>query len=466
MISLFSALLVARLARWTTATETGPGLLPACAMSCIEQNNITSCATTDMACRCADVPFLAAVKQCVLTSCTAKEGLATQKFISGACHASVRDQSDKLVAIVCVFTALAIAAMAARLYTRYLVFGKMVFGDYVATFNLCLSLGDGLWNRAKSLAASQNGYGKDLFQLEFDQITHFLLVRLTDLRVFYAALPLYPTTIVLTKIVILLLYKRIFVVDPLFLRLAYGTGIICIAYWITFVVVDIFQCTPVSYAWTRWDGEHEGSCIAYLPAVYAVSIINIALDVWIMVLPWPRLLQMKMHWKKKIHALLMFSVGAFITIISALRLSSLQEYSDTPNPTWDWVAIGYYSFIEASVGVVCTCMPDIRTLLVRIWPALSGSTYPDSNERHSGRSPAIPTQVNSHNALSRDADRTREHGKYYKQQDSNVLGSRKGTRERDDIDCASAAELIEMESTSRIGSNTRNSSWESLHRDL
>ena len=56
--------------------------------------------------------------------------------MSGACHAPVRDQSDKLVTIVGVFTALAIAAMTARLYTRYLVLGKMVFGDYVATFNL------------------------------------------------------------------------------------------------------------------------------------------------------------------------------------------------------------------------------------------------------------------------------------------------------------------------------------------
>ncbi|KAH6867251.1 hypothetical protein B0T10DRAFT_53053 [Thelonectria olida] len=241
---------------------------------------------------------------------------------------------------------------------------------------------------------------------------------------------------------------------------------ICIAYWITFVVVDIFQCTPVSYAWTRWDGEHEGSCIAYLPTVYAASIINIALDFWIMALPWPRMLQLRMHWKKKIHVLLMISVGAFITLISALRFSSLKAYSDTPNPTWDWVATGYYSLIEASVGVVCTCMPDIRTMLVRIWPALSGSTYPDWNEWHPGRSPAVPTQVSSHNALSRDADRTREHGKYKKQQDSDVLGSWKETRVRDDTECASAAELIEMEFTSRMGSNSRSSSWVSHYRDL
>ncbi|KNB17843.1 hypothetical protein FOXG_22069, partial [Fusarium oxysporum f. sp. lycopersici 4287] len=155
---------------------------------------------------------------------------------------------------------------------------------------------------------------------------------------------------------------------------------------------------------------------------------------------------MQMPWKKKIHVLLMFSVGAFITLISALRLSSLQEYSDTPNPTWDWVPIGYYSVIEASVGVVCTCMPDIRALLLHIWPALAGYTYPDSNEPPSGRSPAIPAEVNTHNGASGDANRTGQHGKCYKQQDRDVLKSRRGTCERDDTDGASAAELIEMES--------------------
>ncbi|KNB17846.1 hypothetical protein FOXG_22070 [Fusarium oxysporum f. sp. lycopersici 4287] len=95
----------------------------------------------DMACRCAGAPLLAAVEQCVLTTCTAKEGLATQKFMSGACHASVRDQSGKLGAIISVFTALAIAAMAARLSTRYLVLRKMVFGDYVAMVNLLTVIG-------------------------------------------------------------------------------------------------------------------------------------------------------------------------------------------------------------------------------------------------------------------------------------------------------------------------------------
>ncbi|KAM5363544.1 hypothetical protein ACJZ2D_011987 [Fusarium nematophilum] len=477
MAILLLALLVSTLARGTTAAEMDSGRLSACTMSCIAQHNITSCAAADIACICVDTPFLDAVAQCVVTV-TQLTSLpeATQRFLSDACHAPVRDQSGKALAIASVFAVLAIVAIAARLYTRYLVVGKMALGDYLAILNLLTAIA----LSSLIIYLTQNGLGKDIFQLEFNQITQFL-------HLFYVGVPLYHTTTVLTKIVILLLYKRVFGIDPVFLRIAYGTATVCISYWVAFMAVDIFQCIPVSYAWTRWDGEHQGSCIAYLPATYAVSIINIVLDVWIISLPWPRLLNMQMNWKKRIHALLMVSVGAFITLISALRLSSLQQYADSENPTCivqigsqhlrtvannqgagDYIAIGYYSVIEANVGVVCTCMPDIRTLLIRFWPAISGSTHPHSSEHYSGATPAVPSQNRSRNAPVHSAgvEQITESGKYNPPQEINIHGGRKRTHERGDMDSVSVIELIEVESGSRIAPHSSNGSWESLGRHL
>ncbi|KAJ4313584.1 hypothetical protein N0V84_009341 [Fusarium piperis] len=374
MAILLLALEVSMLARWTTAAEMASGRLSACT-----------------------------------------------RFLSDACHAPIRDQSDKVLAIASVFSVLAIAAIAARLYTRNLVVGKVVLGDYLAILNLltalslssiiiygkCLS--PGLRNEADSpLTVAQIGLGKHIFQLEFDQITRFL-------HLFYVGVPIYHTTTVLTKIVILLLYKRVFGIDPVFLRIAYGTGIVCIAYWLSFLAVDIFQCTPVSYAWTRWDGEHQGSCIAYLPATYAVAIINIVLDVW----------------------------GA-----------------------GDYVAIGYYSTIEASVGVICTCMPDIRTLLIRFWPAISGSTYPNSSEHYSGQASSAPGQNRSPGAPSGGVGHITSTGGYNKQREINIHEGRRRALERSDIDSVSAIELIEVESASRIGAHSSNDSWESLGRQF
>lgn len=38
------------------------------------------------------------------------------------------------------------------------------------------------------------------------------------------------------------------------------------------------------------------------------------------------------------------------------------------------MAIGYWSTIECDVGIICACLPAIRTLLRRLYPGLFGDT--------------------------------------------------------------------------------------------
>jgi hypothetical protein len=40
----------------------------------------------------------------------------------------------------------------------------------------------------------------------------------------------------------------------------------------------------------------------------------------------------------------------------------------------DYVSIGYWSTIECDVGVICACLPAIRSLLRRVAPKLFGDT--------------------------------------------------------------------------------------------
>lgn len=43
-------------------------------------------------------------------------------------------------------------------------------------------------------------------------------------------------------------------------------------------------------------------------------------------------------------------------------------------PKGDYVEIGYWSTIECHVGVVCACLPAIRSLLRRVFPTAFGDT--------------------------------------------------------------------------------------------
>lgn len=47
----------------------------------------------------------------------------------------------------------------------------------------------------------------------------------------------------------------------------------------------------------------------------------------------------------------------------------------------DYVAVGYWSTIEINVGIICSCMPNIRLLLVRAFPKLMNTSRNGSNDR-------------------------------------------------------------------------------------
>jgi hypothetical protein len=69
------------------------------------------------------------------------------------------------------------------------------------------------------------------------------------------------------------------------------------------------------------------------------------------------------------------------TVISIIRLQFLITFARTQNPMWDQQNITKWSAIEIAVGVVCSCIPSIRVILVRILPRTFSSSN-DSKRRN------------------------------------------------------------------------------------
>lgn len=104
------------------------------------------------------------------------------------------------------------------------------------------------------------------------------------------------------------------------------------------------------------------------------AAVSVALDVWMLAIPLSQLPGLKLHWKKKVSVGLMFFVGTFVTVVSVLRLQSLMKYASSTNVTWDNTSVAIWSTIELNVGMICTSLPTLRLLAVRVWPVLNGST--------------------------------------------------------------------------------------------
>lgn len=63
-------------------------------------------------------------------------------------------------------------------------------------------------------------------------------------------------------------------------------------------------------------------------------------------------------------------------MVSVIRLQALVTFGKSSNPTWDNFPVSLWSTVEINVGIICTCMPTLRLMLVRAFPALgAGSSY-------------------------------------------------------------------------------------------
>lgn len=67
--------------------------------------------------------------------------------------------------------------------------------------------------------------------------------------------------------------------------------------------------------------------------------------------------------------------------MSILRLRSLVKFgAQSKNPTWEYHDLTVWSTIELNFGIICTCMPSLRLVLLRVFPRLLGTSARDSTK--------------------------------------------------------------------------------------
>lgn len=162
------------------------------------------------------------------------------------------------------------------------------------------------------------GLGQDIWTVPFENITSIL-------KVYYFDEDLYLTCLPLVKISMLLFYLRIFP-QKWFRISCFVTMAACAAYAIAFLLVSVWQCRPISYAWTNWHGETTGVCNDINAQGWTSAALNVVLDLVVLGLPLPVIAKLELNKRKKALFLLMFCVGFLVTIISILRLQVLASF--------------------------------------------------------------------------------------------------------------------------------------------
>ncbi|KAL2827879.1 hypothetical protein BJY01DRAFT_255555 [Aspergillus pseudoustus] len=348
--------------RWVTAwsllavallaTEVATQNMPQCAATCMELALPGSpCAATDTQCICSDTALQGNISGCIVMTCSVKESLTSQNATNTLCGVQPRDISHTTPTVTSVFMSLAILATIARCVESRTHYGaEDIFAILAMVFAIPMA--------ALEYPMAKDGYGKDIWTLPFGNITR--IVKFT-----YILQILYIPALACTKMAFLCLYLRIFPSTGIRRATWVLIGINTV-YLVAFVLVTALNCLPVSYVWTKWHGETQGSCLNFNAFGIANATTNIALDLAVIGLPLHKIAGLSVSLSRKIMLLSMFGLGFFVTVVSILRLRVVITYATTTNATYDTVATSYWSIIECFTGIICVNMPPVRRVYRKI----------------------------------------------------------------------------------------------------
>jgi hypothetical protein len=258
------------------------------------------------------------------------------------CGAPVRSHGQDYVLLSNIMVSVAAAFVAVR-FAFKLVVARLDIGydDWAVLATLIAATPSAI---ITVFGTVKHGLGRDIWTLSPYDIT-------TMLKYFYVMAALYFTQVALLKLSLIFFYIRVFP-SPGVQRLLWGTVVFSVVWGFTFVITVIFQCRPISYFWTHWDGLHEGRCLDINAITSSNAGISIALDLWIIGIPLWQLWGLKLHWKRKIGVALMFCVGTFVTVVSILRLQALVHFAASDNASWEFYNVSVWSTIEICVGIM------------------------------------------------------------------------------------------------------------------
>ncbi|KAK1992860.1 CFEM domain-containing protein [Colletotrichum falcatum] len=333
--------------------------IPSCATSCASQEiSYSNCSATDQVCLCHDTAYATKVQTCVLQNCTVKEALVAQNQSLAACHVPVTELNNFERWFPAVLSALPTLFMIFRLANKWLRISPWGWDDasIIAAYLVVAAF------LPAAFLAIKSGAGKDIWTLTPDQITDLLLI-------IYIGGVLYFFGLAFIKISIIFLYFRIFL-DQKFRKVLWATQVFNLLLLIAFAAGQFALCQPLKLAWIGWTKEVPGKCFDRNAFIIAHGAVNVVLDLWMLALPLTQLYGLHMQRRKKLGVMFMFSLGAFLTAVSAYRIKAVMDFAKSFNVSADTFATSRWSHIELCVGVVVACLPSTRQVWMRLFPKI------------------------------------------------------------------------------------------------
>ncbi|KAL5120160.1 hypothetical protein ACEQ8H_001986 [Pleosporales sp. CAS-2024a] len=279
------------------------------------------------------------------------------------------NRSPLIIGLVAGFTGLGFVCVLLRFFSRIKYVRMVGLEDYFIVISMIFSI----FTSTCLIQGARYGNGRHLINVPFENGYHVL-------KYLFFSIIAYHTSLMLTKLSILLQYRRIFTLKgsrrPIYIVMG-----ICTACGVTAIVTAIFTCVPVR---AYWDIAQRpfAKCVNQDAMYHANAALNITTDLLVAALPVRQIWKLQIAMRQKIALLILLTLGWFVVIISVIRLYFLILVAHHPaDQTWYSGPAAYWSAMETNLAIVCACTPALKPLVAHCLPMHVGSRLGASHKR-------------------------------------------------------------------------------------
>ncbi|PCD21650.1 hypothetical protein FGRA07_11552 [Fusarium graminearum] len=296
---------------------------PECAMKCLDkflQEPIFSDASIERLCN--ETTVSNNVLVCVRGGCSVKDLLEYMRDERVSCNRPDIDNDHNIRAINFFILGAILVSISIRLSTKFYRFTKWGVDDYLIIPAAILAA----IQTILMILMTWSGLGHDIWTISEETTTRFfiylLVVEFT-----------YVLSLCLIKLSILFFFLRIFP-DPTFIIIIRWTIGLTILSTTIISVLAALQSAPTEPSQDGWDGfPNSGPRLNIQALILSHAGINVALDIWMFVLPLTQLYNLGLKARKKIGIMLIFGVGIFLIAVSCIRIPHMLDFNRTLNAT-------------------------------------------------------------------------------------------------------------------------------------
>ncbi|KAI6082914.1 hypothetical protein F4821DRAFT_281426 [Hypoxylon rubiginosum] len=178
----------------------------------------------------------------------------------------------------------------------------------------------------------------------------------------------WSVTVSVTKISIILFYRRTFTVhNRTFKYWLHILAFLAVGQFIAVIISYCTLCMPLYLYWEQFSpNPPQGTCNDDGLILLVTSITNGVINIAILITPIPPILKLNMTNKKKAGVCAIMLLGCLVCVAAFVRIRYLVDYWKAIDKTWVSADTAAWSSIELSFGIISACLPVVPPIYLRL----------------------------------------------------------------------------------------------------